>query len=56
MPGSFPMAGAGGAGAPGEADRSNQYWTSEDEATWGPDLGPGLAAGPERRPVTAWAG
>ena len=47
MPGSFPMAGAGGAGGAGEADRSNQYWTSEDEATWGPDLGPGLAAGPE---------
>jgi uncharacterized protein YukE len=47
MPGSFPMAGAGGAGGPGEADRSNQYWTSEDEATWGPDSGPGLASGPE---------
>jgi uncharacterized protein YukE len=47
MPGSFPMAGAGGAGGLGEADRSSQYWTSEDEATWGPDLGPGLAAGPE---------
>jgi uncharacterized protein YukE len=47
MPGSFPMAGAGGAGGPGEADRSSQSWTSEDEATWGPDLGPGLAAGPE---------
>ena len=47
MPGSFPMAGAGAAGGPGEADRSSQYWTSEDEATWGPDFGPGLAAGPE---------
>jgi hypothetical protein len=47
MPGSFPMAGAGGAGGAGEADRSSQYWTSEDEATWGPDPGPGLAAGPE---------
>jgi uncharacterized protein YukE len=47
MPGSFPMAGAGAAGGPGEADRSSQYWTSEDEATWGPEFGPGLATGPE---------
>ena len=47
MPGSFPMTGAGGAGGAGEADRGSQYWTSEDEATWGSDPGMGLAAGPE---------
>jgi hypothetical protein len=50
MPGSFPMAGAGAAGGQGEAERSSQYWASEDEATWGPGLspgpaGPGAAAG-----------
>jgi uncharacterized protein YukE len=34
----FPMTGTGAAG-PGQAEagRNSQYWTSEDEATWGPD-------------------
>jgi Excreted virulence factor EspC, type VII ESX diderm len=42
LPGSFSMTGAGGGGA-AEADRSSQYWTTEDEATWGG--GPGPAGG-----------
>ena len=51
MPGSMPMTGAGAAGGQADAERSSQYWASEDEATWGPDLsaagpaGPGSAAG-----------
>jgi uncharacterized protein YukE len=44
MPGSFPMGGAGAAG-PGEVGRDSQYWTSEDETTWGPDTTPGALAG-----------
>jgi uncharacterized protein YukE len=46
MPGSFPMTGAGLAG-PAEASRGNEYWTSEDETTWGPDTpsSGGLAGG-----------
>lgn len=43
-PGSFPMTGTGAAGQ-AEAGRDNQYWTSEDETTWGPDLTPGALAG-----------
>ncbi len=46
MPGSMPMAGAGAAGGQAEAERSSQYWASEDEATWGPDLSPAAPAGP----------
>jgi hypothetical protein len=46
MPGSFPMAGAGAAGGQGEAERSSQYWASEDAATWGPGLSPGTG-GPD---------
>ena len=44
MPGSFPMGGTGAAGQ-AEAGRDNQYWTSEDETTWGPDMTPGALAG-----------
>jgi hypothetical protein len=44
-PGSFPMTGAGGAAGPAEASRDSQYWTSEDETTWGPDMTPGALAG-----------
>jgi hypothetical protein len=46
MPGSFPMTGAGGAAGQAEAERSSQYWASEDQATWGPDLGP-ASGGPD---------
>jgi uncharacterized protein YukE len=46
-PGSIPMTGTGAAGGQSEAERSSQYWTSEDEATWGPDLSPATAAGPD---------
>jgi hypothetical protein len=46
MPGSMPMTGAGAAGGQAEAERSSQYWASEDEATWGPDLSPAGPAGP----------
>jgi len=47
MPGSFPMAGAGGCRRPGEADRSTQLLDQRRRSHLGPDLGPGLAAGPE---------
>jgi hypothetical protein len=47
MPGSIPMTGTGAAGGQSEAERSSQYWTSEDEATWGPDRSPATAAGPD---------
>jgi uncharacterized protein YukE len=43
-PGLFPTGGAGAAG-PAEASRDSQYWTSEDETTWGPDMTPGALAG-----------
>lgn len=44
-PGSFPMTGAGGAAGQAEAGRDSQYWSSEDEATWGPDMTPGALGG-----------
>ena len=39
------MTGAGGAAGPAEASRDSQYWASEDETTWGPDMTPGALAG-----------
>jgi uncharacterized protein YukE len=44
LPGSFPMTGTGAAGQ-AEASQDSQYWTSEDETTWGPDMTPGALAG-----------
>jgi uncharacterized protein YukE len=44
MPGSFPVGGTGAAG-PAEASRDSQYWASEDETTWGPDMTTGALAG-----------
>ncbi|HWG63271.1 MAG TPA: WXG100 family type VII secretion target [Streptosporangiaceae bacterium] len=54
--GSFPVTGAGAGGAgQGEAGQGRQYWTAEDEATWGADVVPGgLGSGAGGDPGTGW--
>jgi uncharacterized protein YukE len=41
LPGAFPMTGTGGGGiGQDEVGQGRQYWTSEEEGTWGPDVMP----------------